>query len=1450
MDGTLMRKINGKLFLGLLLGSFFVTGGVFAVHYFQYQRIGASLLYQARRAEEQGQQARAAKYLQRYLEFHPKDYAEKTNLARLWTSDAFPPGSKPRRMAVTLLDEILRLEDNPELRRLVIKTALENFDLPMARSHVQQLLRWQDVEGWIAEDKANRLHGKPLPDFIARENKERGELEGAWGQLLEADRKPADAIACYRLAVRHAPDQHANFVRLAYLLRRQNETDPVARKRNCDDADKAMDDVVKGNPTNHETYLARWRYRRDFDLLAIRDVTSKTKEQIDLEAAAEDVAQALKRKPEAIDVLLAAADLERLRGRAASEDVKRTPEQRRKVLSEHRQRALEHLRRGQEIAESNKTAAGDYAIFQLLWQKGNVILDDLDLQRSQSDEVAATARDDSKAREEIARVVTQMRRTQMPAAADYVQGRLLVHERRWGEAAGLFERARAQFAAQRDLACQADLYLGQCYEKLEEPTLMFNAFQRVLEYDPTSVPALLGMALARWSQGQLDNAYVQYSAVMRQKRVPARAWIDIARLEIQRQVQSPKPDWAKVETILKSASEAFTEDTLEITLLKADLLVRQGKKSECRQLLEAAKQKAPKEVEYHTALIDLALRENSVSRATALLDQARRTLNDHVALRLAEARCLAVEEKKDVSRIAKLADNRERYGEDEQARLLTGLADTLYRAGGTTEARKLWTTLATMPRQKSDLRLQLLLFDLAVKENDEAGMKQALATIRTVEQAAGAYHRYGEALYLIWQAKRAVAPADRSRLLEQARQQLDSVLTQRPSWSAVFLARAEIADMNGNAEQAIKDLQTAIKNGEDSPSILRRLVTLLTVRGREAEAQFLLAKLQQSVLQGSELGRLAVTVAVRRGELTQALELMRKTVREDTKDPLELVWMARVLAAANKPAEAEKHLQSAIQVGAKEPTAWLAWMQFLVSQGRRDDALTALTQAKEKLPKERATLTLAECHDLVGLTKEAQAYFAEAVRANPKDSATVRAVAAAHLSANRVREAEPLLRQLVSGDLKGADAGDVQWARRGLAMVLANGTDYQRFTEALELVNLKLDENGRLKRDDSPEENTENRRARARVLASQGQKQFRQRAIELLEELAKNKALTPDDEYVLALLYDAEGETRKSQEKLRQLVQPRTRTPQYLAQYALSLIIQRRVPDALTEAERVIGWLEEIERQRGRGANSFASVEMRARLLEARGKGDEALALLQKHLTRKEAQPEEVLLLLASMTRQKRYAEALATCEKAWTEGRCQPEAIGGVSVALLRVMNPSDAQVASVEKHLMAAISRKPESNALSMHLADLYDKRGQYDKAGDLWRKVLRSEPNNVVALNNLAWQLAHRSGEAKEALEHINKAVSGMGRRPDLLDTRGVVHLALKDTGKAIQDLKEATTEGPTPVRLFHLARAHHEERDGKKAREVLQQAKNLGLQVASLHPVEQESARRLMEEYGLR
>jgi tetratricopeptide (TPR) repeat protein len=1452
MGRLLMRKINGKLFLALLLGTTVLAGSVFGVHQFQYQRIARALLWQARHAEEQGQVDRQALYLSRYLEFNPRDDAEKTHLATVWAGDAFVNTPRLRGRAVRLLDEVLTHDGSrADLRRLLVKTALEVGSLKLARGHLEKLLPWDQIRKQKADDGVV--------------DRERGELEGYWGQLLEAEGKSAEAMTCCRLAVRHDPENQASYVRLAYLLRRQKETDPAQREANGREADGLIDVLVRKNDAGHQAFLSRWRYRREFDLLELKK-GEPAAGKVALAAGAQDVADALRRAPEAVEVLLAAADLERMLGQAALDDAAKPAEQREKAFQEHRDRAYEHLQHGLKLQENLPArAASDTARFQLWWHKASLLLDDVKRAdgRRPGDPGVPDAGQVRAWEAEAARSVEQLRKTRLvPAAADFLQGRLLVHERRWAEAVALFEHARALLGPQTDLANQVNLHLGQCYEQLEEPSQMLAAYGRVAENDPASVVALVGMAAAEWSMQRLDSAFQKYQQLIASGRLPDRCWIDVARLEIQRQAQRETPRWEGVEGALKNAAKA-TPDAVEIPLLTAEMWVARGQESKAAEVLSAAKDKWPREAELWAAEADLALHTKHYARAGVLLDEGQKEVGDGVVLRLARARALAASLKKDGvtdkdkeevrKGIDALAAGIDRFPEDQRGRLLSGLAYAQLQADNPAGARVWWQRMAELPAYRTDLRLRLLLFDLALKLNDVEGMDRALADVRAVEGGDGTFVQYGQALRLLWQAEKKQKERDDSiPELAEAQLLLDRVLAQRPNWPAVYLARARAHELEGNKEQAIKDLREAMHNGDTSPEVIRQLAYLLTDRGRHDEAAQEMSKVREQLLaQDPDLGRLAIRIALGQGKFEDAALRLNTAVKADTDNFKELVYKGWVLAEARKPAEAEQFFARAAELAPGEPVVWVARVQFLAGQKRTDDARKVIDEAAAKMPPEKKELTLAQCWESLGQEKEATLHYKAALAAQPEDVAVVRAVANFDLANGRVKEAEELLRQILDGKVQKASAGDRDWARHGLALVLASGTDYERFREALTLEGLQLDDNGQLVRE-RREGSSEQQKNKARVLATQlGQRQFRKRAIELLEGLDRSKSLLANDRYVLAVLYEADGNWRRSQEILKDLVETRKNSPQYLVRYVQSLLAHDQA-----EAEKEVQRLEDLEEQLKVEKNTYAAVEMRARLLEVQGHGDRALDLLNKHVRRPGADSTEILLVLDSLRRQKDFTRAYELCEKMWADGKCKPEVCGGVSVAVLRMTSVTDAQVQQLEARLRKAIADNRKSMVLRLHLADLYDLRGRYADAERLYVEVLQesNEPKNVVALNNLAWLLAHREGGAAEARKYIDAAVNGIGRRADLLDTRGLVYLKLGNREAALADFQEAVAEAPTPTRLYHLARAYNEARDKTRAAQTLEDARRLlgpsrKPLPSAMHPTEQEDCRRLLAELKL-
>ncbi len=1446
-----MRKFNAKLFLVLMAIVAVVTGTMFGVSYLQKPRIARALLWHSRKQEDQGDTRQMAKYLQRYLEFVPTDLAEKAHLGRVWTSEAYQKEPRVRLRGMELLTEVLTKEPNqPDLRRLVVKTALDPYinDTKTARDNLQIL--WNDMQA--APNTTNP--------------KDTGEIESLWGQLLEAEQKPAEAIPWYRQAVEHAPAEETSYFRLAYLLRRQNETNSDQRAKNFAEADSLLDKLVERNNLSYKAYVSRWRYRCDFNQLTVNGILNAKR----VEECGDDVTKALERAPEEVDVLIAAADKERLLGAATGDT---------KSFAEHRTQARKYLQTGLDLqAQPGYKGASDAARFHLLWHLAELQLDVSQSDLTRRDEAGERARHDLV---EAGHTLDTLKtvRYYLPAGVQYLEGRLNLLQGQWGDAARNFEAARPELRGRPELQYQCDLFLGACYEKLEQPTQMFAACQRAATYDSNSVAARIGMAKAQWAQGRRDEARASYSQLIQREKVPVEELLELAKMEVQCQFLAEKPDWQNAENALKQA-EAASQDNppkwVSVQLLRAEMKAARGDSAgyiEAGRVLDAAREKYPKDVDLWTAKAFLQFKQQPKEAHLALgvLEDACKAVGeDRVEFRLAEAR-IAVQAPvtNPKATLDRLKNGIEIFNDEERATLLDGLAEAWYVLGEKAEARKLWQELSQLPANTNDLRLRLMLFDLAMADDDLDGMNRMLVEIKNIEKTQGTFQHLGEALRQIWLARN--AKGDRKAPLTVARLHLDQVVTPMPR---VELARAEIAQLAGNSEEALKYRLNAIRMGETNPQVLAAAATALYQRNRKAEADLLMQGARESVLlrPGSGLGKIAAMRAAERGQWDRARELAEKTA--DPNNFRDLIWQARLLFVAKRDDQAFVMIRDAIQKAPHESEPWVALVQFYHARGNDKEALLAIQDADKQIQGDRKVLALAQCYEAVGDLDRASKCYDEALTVNKKeDIAVIRAVCGFYLKMGRLDAVSPLLEKIVSG--RGpASPADQEWAKQSLAYVLSATTDFAQFRKALDLVGVKLDEDGKLVREPiDPNESTDALRTKAHVMATQSQSQFRKRAIELLGELRKRDSLLPDDRFVLALLYEGQGDKDgwiKARQEFQALCMPVSEgeqreylndVPRYLSRFVQGLIRHNEIGDAQTGLTN----LAALEKQREVKRGAFGTVELEARLLEAEKRGDEAVALLKTYAERPGANAAEVLQMVASYQRQQRFKEGLALLDS--VRDRCPPEVVGGFYVSLCYGKKPNDPQLEGVQKWLQEQIAKREDESttlpsqrekeqakargvALQMHLAALFDLRGRYPDAEAQYKKILQVEPNNVVALNNLAWLRAQRTGSGDEALRDINAAIAGIGRQSLLLDTRGLVFLAQGQTDKALADFKEAADDAPTPAILFHLAKTLNAAKDRNAAQDVLRRARTeLGLDPAKLHPVEQEACSKLLAEYHI-
>src|SRR5262249_2094294 len=156
-------------------------------------------------------------------------------------------------------------------------------------------------------------------------------------------------------------------------------------------------------------------------------------------------------------------------------------------------------------------------------------------------------------------------------------------------------------------------------------------------------------------------------------------------------------------------------------------------------------------------------------------------------------------------------------------------------------------------------------------------------------------------------------------------------------------------------------------------------------------------------------------------------------------------------------------------------------------------------------------------------------------------------------------------------------------------------------------------------------------------------------AIVYLDDLNKRHVASSDDQLLLARLYEMNGSWEKARAAIRTLATSSSRNPLAVAYYIHCLLHDHELDDAelfLVELDHE----EQAQKRTGlpprTGSGAFTSVELRAQLLEARGEGGKALALLEAQARAANADPEVIIAWISALARQQRWGDALELADR------------------------------------------------------------------------------------------------------------------------------------------------------------------------------------------------------------
>jgi tetratricopeptide (TPR) repeat protein len=138
---------------------------------------------------------------------------------------------------------------------------------------------------------------------------------------------------------------------------------------------------------------------------------------------------------------------------------------------------------------------------------------------------------------------------------------------------------------------------------------------------------------------------------------------------------------------------------------------------------------------------------------------------------------------------------------------------------------------------------------------------------------------------------------------------------------------------------------------------------------------------------------------------------------------------------------------------------------------------------------------------------------------------------------------------------------------------------------------------------------------------------------------------------------------------------------------------------------------------------------------------------------------------------------------------------------------------------YLNKALEKSPRNNLFHFKLATIYQSLNDNSQAENHYQTILNEQPDNVLALNNLA--LLYSQQNNPQAMELAKKAYTLAPSSAEVADTYGYILFKQGQLTEALSLLEKAVSLQPNKnIIQFHLAKAYVANDNNSKAIEILE------------------------------
>jgi tetratricopeptide (TPR) repeat protein len=285
-----------------------------------------------------------------------------------------------------------------------------------------------------------------------------------------------------------------------------------------------------------------------------------------------------------------------------------------------------------------------------------------------------------------------------------------------------------------------------------------------------------------------------------------------------------------------------------------------------------------------------------------------------------------------------------------------------------------------------------------------------------------------------------------------------------------------------------------------------------------------------------------------------------------------------------------------------------------------------------------------------------------------------------------------------------------------------------------------------------------------------------------------------------------------SRQLLTSMIKTSPNSPDVLFQLGVVSLAETKYSEAFDAFQRSY----QLNPANSRGLMGMVETNM------AQNKREEALALLKQE---SDKAPNRLDLLVAygnTAVRSGKFDLAIGTYQRVLGALEKEPKKQGDIWLRIGETYRLK-GDLANAVTALQKARESLPSSTIVLSTLALVLDGAGRRAEARQVYEATLKLQPDNGVALNNLAYLLAENGGNLDEALSKAQRAKQLLPNLFEVSDTLGWIYLKKNQSDDAIRIFTELVAKQPTHATYrFHLAMAYNQKGDKNKALEQLKEA----------------------------